>query len=40
MPQLKCCKCLFLVLWTMHLGIILGNDQLDTQLHYFTIRLL
>jgi hypothetical protein len=28
------------VLWTVHLSIILDNDQLDTQLFYFTIRLL
>ena len=34
--------CLFCVcvLWTVQLSIILGNDQLDTQLLYFTIRLL
>ena len=30
----------FYVTLTFHLGIILGNDQLDTQLLYFTIRLL
>ena len=30
----------FYVLWTMHLCTTLGNDQLDTQLLYFTIRLL
>ena len=28
------------VLLTVHLSKILGNDQLDTQLLYFTIRLL
>ena len=28
------------VLLTVHLSIILDNDQLDTQLLYFTIRLL
>jgi len=28
------------VLLTVHLGIILDNDQLDTHLLYFTIRLL
>jgi len=28
------------VLWTVHLSIILGNDQLDTQMIYFTVRLL
>ena len=28
------------VLWTVHLSIILGNDELDTQLLYFTISLL
>jgi len=32
-------NCVF-VLFTVHLGIILGNDQLDTQLLYLTIRLL
>ena len=31
---------IFYVLLTVHLSIILGNDQLDTQLLYFTIRLL
>ena len=30
----------FYVLLTVHLSIILGNDQLDTHLLYFTIRLL
>ena len=30
---------IFYVLLTVHLSIILGNDQLDTQLLYFTIRL-
>ena len=30
----------FYVLLTVHLSIMLGNDQLDTQLIYFTIRLL
>jgi hypothetical protein len=30
----------FHVLLTVYLNIILGNDQLDTQLLYFTIRLL
>jgi hypothetical protein len=30
----------FIVLLTVHVNIILGNDQLDTQLVYFTIRLL
>ena len=30
----------FYVLLAVHLSIILGNDQLDTQLLYFTIRLL
>ena len=30
----------FYVLLTVHLGIILDNDQLDTHLLYFTIRLL
>ena len=30
----------FYVLLAVHLGIILDNDQLDTQLFYFTIRLL
>ena len=30
----------FYVLLTMHLSIILDNDQLDTHLLYFTIRLL
>ena len=30
----------FNVLWTVHLSIILDNDQLDTQLLYFTMRLL
>jgi len=30
----------FYVLLTVHLGISLDNDQLDTQLLYFTIRLL
>ena len=29
-----------MVLLTVHLSIVLGNDQLDTQLLYFTIRLL
>jgi len=28
------------VLFTVHLSIILDNDQLDTHLLYFTIRLL
>ena len=28
------------VLLTVHLGIILDNDQLEAQLLYFTIRLL
>jgi len=33
--------CMFcFVLFTVQLGIILGNDQLDTQLFCFTIRLL
>ena len=31
--------CLY-VLWTAHLSKIVGNNQLDTQLLYFTIRLL
>ena len=31
---------LFYVLLTVHLNITLGNDQPDTQLHYFTVRLL
>ena len=30
----------FYVLLTVHLSISLENDQLDTQLLYFTIRLL
>ena len=30
----------FYVLLTVHLSIILDNDQLDTHLLYFTIRLL
>ena len=30
----------FLCLLTVHLGIILDNDQLDTHLIYFTVRLL
>ena len=30
----------FYVLLTVYLTIFLGNDQLDTQLLYFTIRLL
>ena len=30
----------FYVLWTVHLSIILGNDQLDAQLFDFTIGLL
>jgi len=30
----------FYVLLTVHLSIILDNDQLDTRLLYFTIRLL
>ena len=30
----------FYVLFTAHLSIILDNGQLDTQLLYFTIRLL
>ena len=30
----------YYVLWTVHLSIILGNDQLDTQLLYFTTRIL
>jgi len=30
----------FYVLLTLHLSKILDNDQLDTQLLYFTIRLL
>jgi len=30
----------FFVFLTVHLGIILDNDQLDTRLLYFTIRLL
>ena len=30
----------FYVLLTLHLSIILDNDQLDTHLSYFTIRLL
>jgi len=32
--------CSFYVLLTVHLSIILDNDQLDTHLLYFTIRLL
>ena len=36
----KTCSVNFYVLWTAHLSIILGNDQLDTQLLYFTVRLL
>ena len=31
---------IFYVLLTLHLSIILGNDQLDTQLLYFTTSLL
>ena len=31
---------LFYVLLTVHLSVILDNDQLDTHLLYFTIRLL
>ena len=38
-PSWRLVKLLY-VLWTVHLSIILGNDQLDTQLLYFTIRLL
>jgi len=30
----------FYVMLTVHLSIILDNDQLDTRLLYFTIRLL
>jgi len=30
----------FYVMLTVHLSIILDNDQLDTHLLYFTIRLL
>jgi len=30
----------FYVLLTVHLSIIIDNDQLDTQLLYFTVRLL
>jgi len=30
----------FNVLLTVHLSINLGNDQLDTHLLYFTVRLL
>ena len=32
--------CYFYVLLTVHLGIILDNDQLDAHLLYFTIYLL
>jgi hypothetical protein len=31
---------IFYVLLTVHLSVILDNDQLDTQLLYFTVRLL
>ena len=34
------CEKYFYVLLTVHLSIILDNAQLDTQLLYFTIRLL
>ena len=34
------CLFFFYVLLTVHLIIILDNDQLDTHLLYFTIRLL
>ena len=30
----------FYILFTVHLSIILDNDQLDTHLLYFTMRLL
>ena len=33
-------KLFFYVLLTVHLSITLDNDQLDTHLLYFTIRLL
>ena len=32
------CTCLFYVLLTVSLSIILDNDQLNTHLLYFTIR--
>ena len=38
--RLRLISSLFYVLLTVHLSIILDNDQLDTNLLYFTIRLL
>jgi hypothetical protein len=39
-PAVAYFKVFFVYLLTVHLSIILDNDQLDTHLLYFTIRLL